>query len=113
MFVSDGEPTAWDTGTGGQIAFSNITTATNEMLGRDGGSNEPQQIITAVTAGGNWSIDAIGISLGTTAVSANADAATSYDANNGTGTGNTDTARILTNNAAGVQLPRFRRGRTM
>ena len=54
------------------------------MLGRDG-SNEPQQIITAVTAGGNWSIDAIGISLGTTAVTADADAASSYDANPGTG----------------------------
>ena len=72
------------------------------MLGRDG-SNEPQQIITAVTAGGNWSIDAIGISLGTTAVTADADAAATYDAN-GAGGGNNDTARILTNNATGVQL---------
>ena len=103
MFVSDGEPTAWDNGSGGQVNFSNITTAVNEMLGRDG-SNEPQQIITAVTAGGNWSIDAIGISLGTTAVTADADAATSYDANSGTGTGNFQLARILTNDATGVQL---------
>ena len=43
MFVSDGEPTAWNTDSGGTVTFSNITTAINEMLGRDG-SNEPQQI---------------------------------------------------------------------
>ncbi|EKF20423.1 VWA domain-containing protein, partial [Nitratireductor pacificus] len=89
LFVSDGEPTAWNSGSGGSTSFSNITSAINEMLGADG-TNEVQQI-----TGAGWSIDAIGIALGNTASEADFDSSATYDANTGSGGSNNDTAYIL------------------
>ncbi|MBN8244123.1 VWA domain-containing protein [Nitratireductor aquimarinus] len=89
LLVSDGEPTAWNSGTGGSTSFSNITRAINEMLGSDG-TNEVQQI-----TGAGWSIDAIGIALGNTAYEADFDGSDDYDANNDGLWWSNDTAYVL------------------
>ncbi|WP_338424246.1 beta strand repeat-containing protein [Sphingopyxis kveilinensis] len=60
VFVSDGNPTYWNSGGTGQETSTNIQNAMNQVLGSDG-SNEPQQILAT-----GYSIDAVGINVSST-----------------------------------------------
>lgn len=57
VFVSDGNPTLWNSGGDGSEDSTNVQNAMNQILGGDG-SNEPQQILAT-----GYSIDAIGVNV--------------------------------------------------
>ncbi|WP_188630887.1 type I secretion C-terminal target domain-containing protein, partial [Oceanisphaera marina] len=81
LFISDGQPNAWNNNSGGvnggQLGYSDTTKALGEVLGSDG-SNEVQQII-----GSGWNIEAIGIGLNEAPVLLNAAKLSSTDLNSG------------------------------
>ncbi len=57
VFVSDGNPTYWNSGGTGQETLANVAAAMDQVLGTDG-SNEPQLILAT-----GYGIEAIGINV--------------------------------------------------
>jgi VCBS repeat-containing protein len=61
VFVSDGNPTVWNTGgNGSDTDAANVQNSMNQVLGSDG-TNEPQQILAT-----GYSIDSVGINVNST-----------------------------------------------
>ncbi|MGB5856058.1 MAG: VWA domain-containing protein, partial [Oceanisphaera sp.] len=81
LFISDGEPNAWNIDGGGAVGgflgYSSTTQALGEVLGSDG-SNEIQQILNT-----GWNIEAIGIGLNSSSTEMNGAKLKSTDVNSG------------------------------
>jgi VCBS repeat-containing protein len=96
VFVSDGNPTVWNTGGNGSDSdATNVQNSMNQVLGSDG-TNEPQQILAT-----GYSIDSVGINVNSTLLARLSDV---EDGNASGGTGSATNATSAEQLAAVLQV---------
>ena len=96
VFVSDGNPTVWNTGGNGDDSdATNVQNSMNQVLGSDG-TNEPQQILAT-----GYSIDSVGINVNASLLARLSDV---EDGNASGGTGSATNATSAEQLAAVLQV---------
>src|SRR3546814_20499810 len=97
VFVSDGNPTVWNSGGNGDDSdAANVQASMNQVLGSDG-TNEPQLILAT-----GYSIDSVGVNVNASLLARLSDF---EDGNAPGGTGNATHATPAEQPAAPTQVP--------